>query len=142
MNNAGVGDGRSYGAWTDAEWDWMLGVNLMGVIWGVEIFGPLIERHGEGGHIVSTASMVGGLVPSAVTIPYNVSKYGVVALSEGLRAALAPRGIGVSVLCPGLVSTDIMDCVRHLPGRFNRPSAESLAETRSSDRFKWIEARD
>ena len=59
VNNAGVGGGGPYGAWTDAGWDWTLGVNLMAVIWGIEIFGPLIEQHGEGGHIVSTASIAG-----------------------------------------------------------------------------------
>jgi NAD(P)-dependent dehydrogenase (short-subunit alcohol dehydrogenase family) len=95
VNNAGVGAGQPYGAWTAAGWDWTLGVNLMGVIWGIEIFGPLIERHGEGGHIVSTAS-IAGLI-SGGGPQYSVSKYGVVALSEGLRSELAPRGIGVSV---------------------------------------------
>ena len=55
VNNAGVGGGGSYGRWTDASWNWTLGVNLMSVVWGVEIFGPLIEAHGEGGQIVSTA---------------------------------------------------------------------------------------
>ena len=99
VNNAGVGGGGPYGAWTDAGWDWTLGVNLMAVVWGIEIFGPLIEGHGEGGHIVSTASMAGLL--SLGSQAYNASKYGVVALSEGLRVELAPRGIGVSVLCPG-----------------------------------------
>ena len=52
VNNAGVGGGGPYGMWSDAAWDWTLGVNLRAVIWGIEIFGPLIERHGEGGHIV------------------------------------------------------------------------------------------
>src|SRR5690348_12491262 len=99
VNNAGVGGTGGYGAWTDKGWDWTLGVNLMAVIWGIEIFGPLIESHGEGGQIVSTASMAGLLSGSASA--YNVTKYGVVALSEGLRNDLAPKGIGVSVLCPG-----------------------------------------
>jgi len=117
VNNAGVGGGGPYGAWTDAGWDWTLGVNLMAVVWGMEIFGPLIERHGEGGHIVSTASTA-GLVCNPVTIPYAVSKYGVVALSEGLRGVLAPRGIGVSVLCPGFIRTHIVDSARNLPERF------------------------
>ena len=63
VNNAGVGGGGPYGAWTDAAWDWTLGVNLMAVIRGIEIFGPLIEQQGEGGHIVSTAS-IAGLVSS------------------------------------------------------------------------------
>jgi len=137
VNNAGVGGGGAYGMWTDAGWDWTLGVNLMAVIWGIEIFGPLIEQHGEGGHIVSTAS-IAGLVSSGVTIPYNVSKYGVVALSEGLRGDLAQRGIGVSVLCPGFIRTQIMDSVRNLPERFD---PDRLAAMPSSDMFKMIEER-
>ena len=116
VNNAGVGGGGPYGAWSDAAWDWTLGVNLRAVIWGIEIFGPLIERHGEGGHIVSTAS-IAGLI-SGNSLPYNVAKYGVVALSEGLWAELAPRGIGVSVLCPGFIRTQIVDSGRNLPERF------------------------
>jgi len=140
VSNAGVGGGGPYGAWTAAGWDWTLGVNLLAVIWGVEIFVPLIEQHGEGGHIVSTAS-IAGLVSSPATIPYNVSKYGVVALSEGLRAELAPRGIGVSALCPGFVRTRIMDSVRNLPERFAPPSDERLAAMRSSEMYKFIQDR-
>ena len=99
VNNAGVAGPGPYGTWTEASWNWVMGVNLMATIRGIEIFGPLIEQHGEGGHIVSTAS-IAGLI-SGQSNAYNVSKYGVVALSEGLRRELAPRGIGVSVLCPG-----------------------------------------
>ncbi len=116
VNNAGVGGGGGYGQWTDASWSWTLGVNLMSVIWGIEIFGPLIEAHGEGGHVVSTAS-IAGLIAGA-TPAYNVTKYGVVALSEGLRVSLAPRGIGVSVLCPGFIRTQIVSSRRNLPQRF------------------------
>jgi NAD(P)-dependent dehydrogenase (short-subunit alcohol dehydrogenase family) len=115
VNNAGVGGGGPYGTWTDPGWNWTLGVNLMAVIWGIEIFGPLIEKHGEGRHIVSTAS-IAGLISSGSN-SYNVSKYGVVALSEGLRIELAPRGIGVSVLCPGFVHTQILNSRRNLPER-------------------------
>jgi len=117
VNNAGVGGGGPYGAWTEAAWNWTMGVNLMATIWGIEIFGPLIEQHGEGGHIVSTAS-IAGLI-SGQSNAYNVSKYGVVALSEGLRRELAPRGIGVSVLCPGFIRTQIMNSRRNLPKRFD-----------------------
>jgi NAD(P)-dependent dehydrogenase (short-subunit alcohol dehydrogenase family) len=117
VNNAGVGGGGPYGAWTEAAWNWTMGVNLMATIWGIEIFGPLIEQHGEGGHIVSTAS-IAGLI-SGSSIAYNVSKYGVVALSEGLRRELAPRGIGVSVLCPGFIRTQILNSRRNLPKRFD-----------------------
>ena len=115
INNAGVGGGGPYGMWNDAGWNWTLGVNLMAVVWGIEIFAPMIESEG-GGHIVSTAS-IAGLI-SFDSIPYNVSKYGVVALSEGLRHELGPRGIGVSVLCPGFIRTNIMSSQRNLPERF------------------------
>jgi NAD(P)-dependent dehydrogenase (short-subunit alcohol dehydrogenase family) len=114
-NNAGVGGPGGYGAWNDAGWDWTIGVNLMAVIWGVEIFGPLIERHGQGGHIVNTASIAGMISGSGN--PYNVTKFGVVALSEGLRVELAPRNIGVSVLCPGFIRTNIVDSMRNLQDR-------------------------
>src|SRR5580704_13043281 len=124
VNNAGVGGGGIYGAWTDAAWDWTIGVNLMAVAWGIEIFGPLIEQHGEGGQIVSTASIAGLL--SLSSSQYNVTKYGVVGLSEGLRVALAPRGIGVSVLCPGFIHTNIMDSRRNLPERFDRAVGGNL----------------
>ena len=114
VNNAGVGGGGVYGQWTDASWNWVLGVNLMSVIWGIEIFGPLIEAHGEGGQIVSTAS-IAGLISGGSA--YDVSKYGVVALSEGLRRTLDPRGIGVSVLCPGFIRTQITNSRRNVPQR-------------------------
>jgi NAD(P)-dependent dehydrogenase (short-subunit alcohol dehydrogenase family) len=119
VNNAGVGGGGSYGEWDDASWEWVIGVNLMSVVWGIEIFGPLIEAAiagtGSRGHIVSTASMAGLI--AAVAPGYNVTKYGVVALSEGLRPALAEKGIGVSVLCPGFIRTRIMESARALPER-------------------------
>ncbi len=116
VSNAGIGGGSGYGQWTDGSWDWTIGVNLMSVVWGIEIFGPLIERHGEGGQIVNTAS-IAGLIPS--TGPsYNATKYGVVAISENLRPVLAARGIGVSVLCPGIIKTQIMESRRHVQARF------------------------
>jgi NAD(P)-dependent dehydrogenase (short-subunit alcohol dehydrogenase family) len=140
VNNAGVGGGGPYGTWTAGGWDWTLGVNLMAVIWGFEIFGPLIEQHGEGGQIISTAS-IAGLLSAAGHVTYCVSKYGVVALSEGLRAEFAPRGIGVSVLCPGFVRTQIIDSLRNLPERFQRPSEDRLAAMRSSEMFKFFQDR-
>jgi NAD(P)-dependent dehydrogenase (short-subunit alcohol dehydrogenase family) len=140
INNAGVGGGEPYGAWTGGGWDWTLGVNLMGVVWGIEIFGPLIEQHGEGGHIVSTAS-IAGLISSGGAVQYSVSKYGVVALSEGLRGELAPRGIGVSVLCPGFVRTQIMTSFRNLPQRFGRIPPDRLAAIQESEPFRMIQGR-
>lgn len=130
VSNAGVGGGAGYGQWTDASWQWTIGVNLMSVIWGAEIFGPLMESHGEGGHIVNTASIAGLL--AAVAPPYNVTKAGVVALSESLRPALAPRGIGVSVLCPGIIRTRIMESSRNVPARF-QGQIETPPETPESN---------
>ena len=139
VNNAGVGGGGPYGMWSDAAWDWTLGVNLRAVVWGIEIFGPLIERHGEGGHIVSTAS-IAGLVSNG-SGAYNVSKCGVVALSEGLRLELAPRGIGVSVLCPGFIRTQIVDSGRNLPERFAGKVGRPPATGPVAERIKFIRDR-
>jgi NAD(P)-dependent dehydrogenase (short-subunit alcohol dehydrogenase family) len=125
--------------WSDAAWDWTLGVNLRAVVWGIEIFGPLIERHGAGGHIVSTAS-IAGLVSNG-SVAYNVSKYGVVALSEGLRLELAPRGIGVSVLCPGFIRTQIVDSGRNLPERFAGKVGRPPATGPVAERIKFIRDR-
>ena len=144
VNNAGVAGGGPYGTWTEASWNWTVGVNLMATIWGIEIFGPLIEQHGEGGHIVSTAS-IAGLI-SGQSNAYNVSKYGVVALSEGLRLELAPRGIGVSVLCPGFIRTQIMNSSRNLPKRFEGavlalPTSGPFAEHNNMLRENMVRAR-
>ncbi len=138
VNNAGVGGGGTYGTWNDAGWNWTLGVNLMAVVWGIEIFGPLIEKQGEGGQIVSTAS-IAGLVGGANA--YNVSKYGVVALSEGLRATLAPRGIGVSVLCPGFIRTNIVTSGRNRPARFGGASEAPPLDGPTAEFGKMITER-
>jgi NAD(P)-dependent dehydrogenase (short-subunit alcohol dehydrogenase family) len=108
-NNAGVA-GRA-NAWTGplTEWDWVLGINLYGVIHGVRAFLPIMTEQGEG-HIVNTASMA-GLTALPGAVPYGVSKHAVVALSEGLYLELRTTGspIGVSCLCPGFVRTDLMN---------------------------------
>jgi NAD(P)-dependent dehydrogenase (short-subunit alcohol dehydrogenase family) len=133
VNNAGVTGGGGYGAWSDADWSWTIGVNLIAVIWGVEVFGPLIERHGQGGQIVNTASIAGLL--SGTANAYNVTKYGVMALSEGLRMEMAPRGIGVSVLCPGFIRTRIVDSVRNRPERF---AGGVSAASAGGDEAEWL----
>ncbi len=139
VNNAGVTGGGGYGAWTDASWNWTIGVNLMAVIWGVEIFGPLMESHGEGGQFVNTASIAGMI--SGNGGPYNVTKYGVVALSEGLRNELGPRGIRVSVLCPGFIRTQIIDSTRNLPDRFAGVTDASPAAGPAPEALKMIRDR-
>jgi len=139
VNNAGVVGSGPYGMWTDGGWNWTLGVNLMAVVWGIEIFGPMIESHREGGHIVSTAS-IAGLI-SGNSIPYNVSKYGVVALSEGLRNELALRNIGVSVLCPGYIRTNITTSARNLPERFAGTIAQWPADDPRRERVRQVTER-
>lgn len=114
-NNAGVGAGGVFGEVSEGDWDWVIDVNLKGVVYGMEVFAPLMQSHGEGGHFVNTASMAGHISPAGME-PYCATKFAVVAMSEGWREQLAPRNIGVSVLCPGLVSTNIY------AGRRNRPS--------------------
>jgi NAD(P)-dependent dehydrogenase (short-subunit alcohol dehydrogenase family) len=116
-NNAGVAGGSGVDNISLDNWRWVLDVNLMGVLHGIHAFLPHIRAHGEGGHIVNTASMAGfesGLGLS----PYATSKYAVVAMSEGLARELKPLGIGVSVLCPGFVRTRISESARNRSARY------------------------
>ncbi len=116
-NNAGVALGGALGTVRERDWDWIVDVNLKGVVYGVETFYPLIRSHGEGGHFVNTASMAGMLSPPGLE-PYAATKFAVVALSEGWAAQLAPLGIGVSVLCPSFVRTRIHESGRARPDRY------------------------
>ncbi len=111
-NNAGVAVGGPIGTVRPSDWDWIIDVNLKGVVFGVETFVPLIKSHGEGGHIVNTASMA-GMVSMAGLEPYTATKYAVVGMSEGWFQQLAPLNIGVSVLCPGFVRTHIHESGRN-----------------------------
>jgi NAD(P)-dependent dehydrogenase (short-subunit alcohol dehydrogenase family) len=90
----------------------VIDVNLKGVVYGVETFAPLIEAHGEGGHFVNTASLAGMVSPPGME-PYCATKFAVVAMSEGWAQQLAPKNIGVSVLCPGFVRTRINESRRN-----------------------------
>jgi NAD(P)-dependent dehydrogenase (short-subunit alcohol dehydrogenase family) len=106
-NNAGIGHTGVVEDTTLDDWRRVIEVNLMGTIHGVHAFVPRMLRQGRPGHIVNTASMA-GLVASAQLVPYSTSKFGIVGLSEGLNAELAPRGIHVTALCPGVINTDIV----------------------------------
>lgn len=120
-NNAGISLGNvSLLQMTPAQWNWIFGVNLFGVVNGVQAFVPRIRRHGEGGHIVNTASMAGLQVnPGIPGIgAYAMTKHGVIALSEALAMELQGSGIGVSVLCPAQVDTTLYDSGRRRPERF------------------------
>ena len=116
-NNAGVAVGGPIGEVNERDWQWIVDVNLLGVVYGMETFAPLIESHGEGGHFINTASMAGMISPPNLE-PYCATKFAVVAMSEGWNAQLAPKNIGVSVLCPGFVQTRIHESERNKPGRY------------------------
>ena len=116
-NNAGMG---ILGSVTDArydDWDWGLGVLLGGVVNGIQTLLPRMRAHGEGGHIVNTASMA-AVIPVPGAAIYNTAKAAVVALSESLRSDLAAEPIGVSAFCPGPVQTNIREAGRMRPERY------------------------
>ncbi|WP_298377829.1 SDR family NAD(P)-dependent oxidoreductase [uncultured Bradyrhizobium sp.] len=119
-NNAGVAAGGGIDQISVDDWRWVIDVNLMGVLHGVRSFLPHIRAHGEGGHIVNTASMAGMNAGLGVS-PYSATKFAVVSLSEGLSAQLAPLGIGVSVLCPSYVRTRIGESGRNRPAQYGPP---------------------
>jgi len=117
-NNAGVAVGGAVQDMSYADWDWVLGVNLSGVVNGVQTFVKRMLAHGEGGHFVNTASMAGHIAVPGLSV-YNASKFAVVGLSEAMRVDLASQGIGVSVLCPGVVRTNIFSSGRNRPAQLN-----------------------
>lgn len=125
FNNAGVGSGGAI--WEDSlsDWQWIIGVNLWGVIHGIHTFVPIMLKQDVDCHIVNTASIF-GLIAGPGTGAYKVTKQGVVALSETLHFDLAMRGskINVSVLCPGAVNTGILDSGRNRPSELQNEAAE------------------
>jgi NAD(P)-dependent dehydrogenase (short-subunit alcohol dehydrogenase family) len=118
-NNAGVAAGSGIDNISLDSWRWVIDVNLMGVLHGIKSFLPHIRAHGEGGHIVNTASMA-GMQTGLGFSPYTASKFAVVSMSEGLSLQLKPLGIGVSVLCPSFVRTRIGESGRNRPERYGK----------------------
>jgi NAD(P)-dependent dehydrogenase (short-subunit alcohol dehydrogenase family) len=135
VNNAGVGGGTGP-TWklTESDWDWSLNVNLKGVIHGIRLFVPRLVDSGEEGHVVNTASMA-GLTATPWLAPYTAAKHAVVALSECLEKdlRLANTKVGVSVLCPGFVKTNIHLSERNRPSELKgSPGAPSLDQNLGS----------
>jgi len=127
VNNAGVGIQRSWDQVSYADWDFGLQVNLGGVINGIMTFEPLLRANPSGGHIVNTASLAGlATVPAAMAI-YGTTKTAIVALSEALAPEFAQAGIGMSILCPGLVRSNIVDIDGSQPARFMGAVADRAA---------------
>lgn len=132
-NNAGVaGGGMGGGIWetTSQDWDWVLGVNLQGVVNGIRTFVPHMLEHKEPGHIVNTSSIM-GLTTGGGSI-YSVSKHAVARLSEGLYHDLKNRGadVGVTLLCPGMIATNILTSERNRPSDLSA-SSEPVERTRA-----------
>ncbi|MXX19858.1 MAG: SDR family NAD(P)-dependent oxidoreductase [Dehalococcoidia bacterium] len=121
-NNAGVVTFKLAQDMTEDDWDWVLGVDLYGVIYGIQAFLPGMVAAGEGGHIVNTASIAGLVAPATPGISsYSAAKYGVVGISEALALDLEPHNIGVSVLCPGGVRSRIVEAGRNRPEEYGGP---------------------
>lgn len=106
-NNAGIGHAANIEATTIEDWQRVINVNLLGVAYGVQAFVPRMLAQASPATIVNTASEA-GLVPTAKMAPYTTSKFGVVGMSEALNAELAPRGIRVIAICPGIINTAIV----------------------------------
>jgi len=132
FNNAGVNAAGALDEISYEDWDWVLGVNLGGVINGVATFLPELKRHGSGAHMVNTAS-VGGLVGMRGLGVYNASKFAVVGLSEALRADMESYGVGVSVLCPGVVRTRLATSERNRPANLRGADQEAPEAQEPSD---------
>ena len=123
VNNAGVSLAGKPGKIPLEDWRWIVDINLMSVAYGVEIFTPLIQSHGEGGYFINTASMAGHIAGPAMS-PYHATKFAVVGYSESIRADLAADNIGVSVLCPAWVRTDIHNAGVNKPSLTNGATAD------------------
>jgi len=111
MNNAGVGLGAAFLDTTLDDWDWIVGINLKGVVHGCHFFIPKMVERGRGGHVVNVASAAGYLASSALSA-YVATKYAVLGLSESLLDELRPHRIGVTAVCPGLIDTPITQSSR------------------------------
>jgi NAD(P)-dependent dehydrogenase (short-subunit alcohol dehydrogenase family) len=138
VNNAGVAmHGTPIQDVAPEEWEWVIGVNIKGVINGIRTFVPMIRSHGHGGHVVNTGSISSLFVREGRDQgAYAMTKYAVLALSEALEQELAGSGIGVSVLCPGGVTTSIFDSAATRPDRFGgsyrRPQQEAMKSASSA----------
>lgn len=130
VNNAGVSLAGSTGNVDLKDWQWIVDINLMGVVYGVEIFTPLIRSYGDGGHIINTASMAGHATMPTLG-PYNATKFAVVGYSEALAQELAPQNIHVSVLCPTWIQTNIAEAGAGRPSGVDitDPGGKELYET-------------
>lgn len=143
VNNAGIGLTGPVAAASDADWDWVIDVNIKGVAHGIQAFLPALRRHGAGGHIVNTSSMA-GLMPVVAGL-YSMSKAAVIALSEALHIELLEENIGVSAYCPGPTHSNIASSVAKRPQEYGpsgyaAPGPEATAFQRTQPYMSAEEA--
>ncbi|MBA3465260.1 MAG: SDR family NAD(P)-dependent oxidoreductase [Deltaproteobacteria bacterium] len=108
VNNAGVAVGAAFLDTSLDDWDWLTGVNLMGVVHGCHFFIPKMVERGTGGHVINISSIL-GIYPAPQVTAYVASKFAVLGLSQSLRTEMAPHRIGVTAICPGMIDTGIID---------------------------------
>ncbi|HEY2884646.1 MAG TPA: SDR family oxidoreductase [Rhizomicrobium sp.] len=141
FNNAGVAGGASPAKMTYELWDWGLGINLTGVVNGTQTFLPRMIARQQGGHIVNTASGAGLAAAGSGTL-YTTAKFAVVGMSESLAIELKQYGIGVTVLCPGPVATDIIARTRSLQPGIDKALTDTQraeATERMARMSKWLQ---
>jgi 2-hydroxycyclohexanecarboxyl-CoA dehydrogenase len=127
VNNAGVGMSARFLAMSPQDWDWILGINLMGVVRGCQAFGPAMVERGHG-HVVNIASGL-AYTPRATEPGYVTSKAAVLALTRCLRADWGPRGVGVSAICPGVIATPIIERTRFKGDRAGADTVGKIKQT-------------
>jgi NAD(P)-dependent dehydrogenase (short-subunit alcohol dehydrogenase family) len=137
VNNAGIGIQGPFNGITYADWDFGLAVNLGGVINGIQTFLPRIRAHREGGYVINTASLQALANVPAQFIIYATTKAAVVTLSETLHHELATENIGVSVLCPGPVRTNIHEIAKNRPPQFGVGEAYRAAEEAGGSKISF-----
>ena len=136
VNNAGVGgDSGSIESQNKKGWQWVLDVNLMGVVYGAKAIVPFIKQHDEGGWVINVASMA-GMTGVPYSGAYTATKAAVVALSESWAGELERKGIKVSVLCPAFVQTRIYDSERNRPEQYQTDDWDVTSESSFSKRAK------
>jgi len=133
MNNAGVALTGQSGKIDLKDWQWIVDINLMGVVYGVEIFTPLIKAHGEGGHILNTASMAGHATTEYMP-PYHATKFAVVGYSESIAQELTKHNIQVTCLCPTWVKSNIASSgtARPSAGQKAAPQNKAIKDAHNS----------
>lgn len=137
FNNAGVGGGGRLEELTMRDWKWVIDVNLWGVVHCIQAFLPMLLANPDGGHIVNTASMA-GLSPLPGAAPYAATKYAVVGISETMREEFRGTSVGVSVLCPGFVNTNIFWSQRNRPAELRNEQKKSAARGANEDMIKMV----